>query len=131
MKFPSTLFKNLKLSKRNFAQNQHGSGKSWEFTLKELAFNLSGYNKYGLYTHDILIPFDDPIVVEALHRLPEEVLDARNFRIIRASQLSFLKIYLPRKKWVTYEQDKEYRYLTPYIEEIQAEEAEIDKFDYD
>lgn len=49
-------------------------------------------------------------------------------RIIRASQLSFLKIYLPREKWVTYEQDIEYRYLSPYMEEIEAEQAEINKF---
>lgn len=79
MKFPWTLVKNLKLSKRNFTQNQCDYGQSWKFTLKKLAFNLSGYNKYGLYTHDIIY-YDDPVVCEALRRLPEEVVDARNFR---------------------------------------------------
>lgn len=43
-------------------------------------------------------------------------------------QLSFLKIHLPREKWVTYEQDLEYRYLGPYIKEIEAERAEIYNF---
>lgn len=49
-------------------------------------------------------------------------------RIIRAAQLDFLKILLPREKWVTYEQDLEYRYLGPYMKEIEAERAEIFKF---
>jgi len=80
MKFPWTLIKNLKLSRRNFAQNQHNCEKSWEFTMKKLAFDWSGYNKYGLYTHDVVLYYDDPIVKEALRRLPEDVLDARNFR---------------------------------------------------
>ncbi|TGZ54465.1 cytochrome b-c1 complex subunit 7 [Temnothorax longispinosus] len=127
MKFPWTLMKNLKLSRWNFVQND--CEQNWQFTLRKLVFNLSGYNKYGLYTHDIIY-YDDPVVREALRRIPEEVLDARNFRHIRAIQLSFLKIYLPREKWVTYEQDIEYRYLGPYMEEIQTEQAEINEFDY-
>jgi len=79
MKFSWTLIKNLKLPKRNFTQNQCNYEQNWKFTLKKLAFNLSGYNKYGLYTHDIIY-YDDPVVCEALRRLPEEVMDARNFR---------------------------------------------------
>lgn len=49
-------------------------------------------------------------------------------RIIRAAQLNFLKIFLPKEKWVTFEQDLEYRYLDPYMKEIEAERAEIDEF---
>ncbi|XP_014478040.1 PREDICTED: cytochrome b-c1 complex subunit 7-like [Dinoponera quadriceps] len=97
------------------------------FTVRKLAFELSGYNKYGVYTHD-MIDYTDPVVREALRRLPKDMLDARNFRIIRAMQLNFLKTYLPREKWVTFEQDLEYRYLGQYIKEIEAERAEIQKF---
>lgn len=43
-------------------------------------------------------------------------------------QLDFLKILLPEEKWVTYEQDLEYRYLGPYIKEIVAERDEILEF---
>jgi len=43
--------------------------------------------------------------------------------------LSFLKTYLPREQWITYEQDLEYRYLEPYIHEINAEWDEMEKFD--
>ncbi|XP_011060870.1 PREDICTED: cytochrome b-c1 complex subunit 7-like [Acromyrmex echinatior] len=121
--------KNLKLPKRNFAQNREHK-ENWRFTLAKSLFNsMAGYNRYGLYTHDT-INYKHPIVCEAVRRLPEEVLDARNFRIIRALQLNFLKIYLPSEKWITFEQDLEYRYLTPYIEEIKFEQAEMNEFDY-
>lgn len=71
----------MKLLRQNFAQNQYDckEKKSWTFVLRKLAFEWSGYNKYGLYTHDV-INYDDPIVREALRRLPEDILDARNFR---------------------------------------------------
>lgn len=81
IKFHCALIKNLKLSKRNFAQDQCGCGnkKSWGFILRKLAFKWTGYNKYGLYTHDV-IDYTDPVVCEALRRLPMDMLDARNFR---------------------------------------------------
>lgn len=78
IKFP-WLIKNLKFSRRNFAQNQCENKKSWAFILRKLAFKWSGYNKYGLYTHDVIY-YDDPVVREALRRLPVDMLDARNFR---------------------------------------------------
>lgn len=73
--------KNLKLPRRNLGQSQRGyeNKKSMSFTLRKLAFEWSGYNKYGLYTHDV-IDYNHPIVREALRRLPKDVLDARNFR---------------------------------------------------
>lgn len=49
---------------------------------------------------------------------------------MRASQLGFLKIHLPKEKWVTYEEDLKYRYLTPYLDEVETEQAEIKEFDY-
>lgn len=49
-------------------------------------------------------------------------------RQIRAFHLNFLKTYLPVEKWVTYEQDLNYRYMRPYLEEIMRERQEI--FDF-
>lgn len=49
-------------------------------------------------------------------------------RLIRGSQLDFLKIHLPKEKWITFEQDMDYRYLDPYIEEVKAERDEIYQF---
>ncbi|CAD1472710.1 unnamed protein product, partial [Heterotrigona itama] len=52
----------------------------------------------------------------------------RIFAKMHTGQLDFLKIHLPKEKWITYEQDIEYRYLDPFIEEITAERMEIYKF---
>lgn len=81
MRFPLTLLKKFKLSKRNSAQDPQGckSKNSMMFSLRKLAFELSGYNKYGLYTHDV-IDYTNPVVREALRRLPKDILDTRNFR---------------------------------------------------
>lgn len=49
-------------------------------------------------------------------------------RLIRAIQLDFLKIHLPRDEWITYEADRDYRYLSPYIAEVKAEWREIYEF---
>lgn len=57
----------------------NNSGKGLGFELRKFAFNLSGYNKYGLYTCDV-IDESDPIVAEALRRLPKNVLEYRTFR---------------------------------------------------
>lgn len=54
---------------------------SWTFMMSKLVFNLAGYNRYGLYSDDVIY-HDSPVVKEALRRLPKEVLDARNFRYI-------------------------------------------------
>ncbi|KAF3430380.1 hypothetical protein E2986_11597 [Frieseomelitta varia] len=135
------------LIKRYRSQIQSNSD-DWKIKFKKFMFNSSGFNKYGLYMHDL---FDDkePVIGEALRRQPKELLDGRNFRdfshiceiayksmtnhdgisrCMRASQLDFLKIHLPKEKWITYEQDIEYRYLDPFIEEIMAERMEIYKF---
>lgn len=42
--------------------------------------------------------------------------------------MDFLKMNLPREKWITYEQDMNYRYLQPYIIEIVMEKQEVNEF---
>lgn len=42
--------------------------------------------------------------------------------------MDFLKMNLPREKWITYEQDMSYRYLQPYIMEIIMEKQEVNEF---
>lgn len=59
--------------------NRGGTKETWNYTLRRLAFQWSGYNRYGLYTHDV-INYAHPVVREALRRLPEDMVDARNFR---------------------------------------------------
>ncbi|XP_076302007.1 cytochrome b-c1 complex subunit 7 [Lasioglossum baleicum] len=93
----------------------------------KIAFNLSGFNQFGLYSQD-LIHEGYPIIQSALRRLPVDVLDARTFRIIRAVQLDYLESRLPKNEWITYEEDLEYRYLDPYLKEIAAERNEIYEF---
>ncbi|XP_029034991.1 cytochrome b-c1 complex subunit 7-like [Osmia bicornis bicornis] len=99
----------------------------WRYRISKLAFNLSQFPRYGLYSDDVYNLYT-PLVDEALRRLPKDVMDARNFRTMRAAQLDFLKMHLPKEKWITYEQDLEYRYLQPYIQEIIAERREIYDF---
>eukprot|EP00741_Cyanophora_paradoxa_P007346 tig00001107_g7106.t1 len=65
--------------------------------------------KYGLRYEDLLI--EDEEVLEALKRLPADVLEARNKRVKRAVDLSVKKMYLPseiqamQKPWEPYLQD--------------------------
>jgi len=89
----------------------------------EAYFKLRGYNQYGLLHDDILAPSDT--VEKAVTRLPDELQDLRNFRISRAMQCSVGKTVLPKDEWTTYEDDqKNGKYLQPYIDEIDAEEKE-------
>jgi len=88
--------------------------------LRRWAWNYSGFNKYGLKYHDCL--YETIPVTEALRRLPQKETDERNFRIVRALQLSMQKVYLPKDQWMTYEQDD--YYLKPYLEEVEREIAE-------
>lgn len=53
--------------------------------------------------HDDCI-YESPDVKEALRRLPEDVMDARVFRIVRAMQLSCQKIVLPKEQWTKWEE---------------------------
>jgi len=88
--------------------------------VKTWAYNLSGFNKYGLMRDDCLMETTD--VVEAIKRLPPKLYDERQFRISRALLLSCQKTILPKEQWTKVEEDV--RYLMPYVDEIRREKAE-------
>ncbi|XP_008544647.1 cytochrome b-c1 complex subunit 7-like [Microplitis demolitor] len=92
---------------------------------KKWCYNLTGFNKYGLMHDDVLQ--ETPEVTEAIRRLPQDLQDARIFRIVRAMQLSCQKTILPKEQWTKYEEDV--RYLRPYLEEVRREIAEKEKWD--
>ncbi|CAG9581632.1 unnamed protein product [Danaus chrysippus] len=94
-------------------------------SLSKWAYNLSGFNKYGLLRDDCLYENED--VQEALRRLPDHVVDERNFRLVRATQLSLQKIVLPKEEWTKYEEDK--LYLTPIVEQVIKERKEREKWE--
>ncbi|KAM3967516.1 ubiquinol-cytochrome C reductase complex 14kD subunit [Aphomia sociella] len=94
-------------------------------SLKRWAYNLSGFNKYGLLRDDCLHETDD--VKEALRRLPDHVVDERNFRIIRAVQLSIQKTVLPKEEWTKYEEDK--LYLSPIVDQVKKERLERENWE--
>lgn len=91
-------------------------------SVKRWFFNKSGYNKYGLYRDDLL--YETPEVKEAIRRLPPDVYDARMYRIIRAHQLSLTHTVLPKEEWTKFEDDENYRYLKPLLEEVEKEKKE-------
>ncbi|XP_051134735.1 cytochrome b-c1 complex subunit 7 [Andrographis paniculata] len=51
--------------------------------------------KYGLRHDDLYDPMYDLDVKEALNRLPREIVDARNQRLLRAMDISMKHEYLP------------------------------------
>ncbi|KAF5294101.1 hypothetical protein FQR65_LT10925 [Abscondita terminalis] len=93
--------------------------------LQKFCYNLSGFNKYGLMRDDLLHEDDD--VKEALRRLPENIIDERNYRIIRAVQLSIQKIFLPKEEWMTLEKDT--LYLTPIVNQVIKERQERENWE--
>ncbi|KAI4497259.1 hypothetical protein M0802_007743 [Mischocyttarus mexicanus] len=88
-------------------------------------YNASGFNQYGLMFDDLRTELD-PDVEVALKRLPEHILDERNFRIVRAMQLDAMKRVLPEEQWTKFEDDK--LYLTPIIEEVIKEREEKERW---
>ncbi|XP_046383089.1 cytochrome b-c1 complex subunit 7-like [Ischnura elegans] len=92
--------------------------------LRKWAYNLSGFNKYGLHYDDCIDENED--VKEALRRLPQKVVDERNFRIQRALHLSLTKDILPKDQWTKFEEDN--RYLKPYLEEVEREREEREQW---
>jgi ubiquinol-cytochrome c reductase subunit 7 len=83
-------------------------------------YNLSLFNRYGLYHDDVVRECFNPEVMEALRRVPKDVYDGRIFRQVRADQLEITKSYLPKEEWITPEDPHNY-YLQPYIDEVLAE----------
>ncbi|KAG7168631.1 Cytochrome b-c1 complex subunit 7-like [Homarus americanus] len=81
----------------------------------------------GLYHDDCLYETAD--IQEALRRVPQSVLDERNFRAQRALQLSLTKSILPKDQWISYEEDREKgRYLQPYLSEVIKERKEMEEW---
>lgn len=92
--------------------------------LQKWAYNLSGFNKYGLWRDDLR--YEDEDVKEALRRLPQNVVDERNYRTLRAMQLSLTKSILPKEEWTKLEEDK--LYLTPLLKEVIKEREEREQW---
>lgn len=80
----------------------------------------------GLYRDDCLYE-DTPDVQEALRRLPDHVIDERNFRLIRAIQLDITRKVLPKEEWIRYEDD--ILYLSPIVDQVRKERLEREKWD--
>ncbi|XP_045483245.1 cytochrome b-c1 complex subunit 7-like [Harmonia axyridis] len=95
--------------------------KAWQ----KFVYNMSGFNKYGLLRDDLL---DDSRadVGEALKRLDPKIIDERNYRLIRAAQLSLQKNILPKDQWAKYEDDK--LYLTPLVKQVRKEWEEMEEW---
>jgi len=121
------LLKNaLSMGARSIAKSQARTFTN-NVAIKKWAYNLSGFNQYGLYHDDVLQ--ETPEVKEAIRRLPANIQDERAFRIQRAVQCSVMKTVLPKDQWPTFEEDREKgRYLTAYLEEVLAEKAERDEW---
>ncbi len=60
-----------------------------------------------------------PVVKEAIRRLPEDDYNMRVFRIKRAFNLTIRHNVLPKEEWTKYEED--FRYLKPYMDEVERE----------
>lgn len=61
----------------------------------------SDYLLLGLFHDDVLCNYPD--VLEAVRRLPGEVQDERNYRLLRAVQAHIRREFLPENEWTTYE----------------------------
>ena len=81
------------------------------------------YETFGLLYDDILND-EDPMIIEALNRLPEEVRRAREKRLARAFDLSVNQKRLPREQWTKPEDDV--AYLRPYVLWVRSEMEEVD-----
>ncbi|XP_071692666.1 cytochrome b-c1 complex subunit 7-2, mitochondrial-like isoform X2 [Rutidosis leptorrhynchoides] len=68
--------------------------KNWFAALHKKSMSTR-LRKYGLLYDDLYDPLYDLDVKEALDRLPREVVDARNQRLLRAMDLSLKHEYLP------------------------------------
>lgn len=77
---------------------------------------------YGLRYDDLYDPMMDLDVAEALRRLPDDVVVARNARLRRAMDLSMKGTKLPEE--LQAKQTPFEHYLQPILEEIKAERVE-------
>ncbi|KAA6410142.1 MAG: ubiquinol-cytochrome c reductase [Lasallia pustulata] len=95
----------------------------WMTPLANWYAGAAGYRKLGLRADD-LIPEESNTVMLALKRLPPKEAYDRVFRLRRAFQCSLAHQLLPKDQQTKPEED--YPYLTPIIEEIEAESRERD-----
>ncbi|KOB78472.1 Cytochrome b-c1 complex subunit 7 [Operophtera brumata] len=93
--------------------------------MKKWAYKMAGFNKYGLLRDDCL--HETPDVTEALRRIPQNLVDERNFRMVRAMQLSLQKTILPQSEWTKYEEDC--LYLSPVVEQVKRERLEREQWE--
>ncbi|KAI8503985.1 PREDICTED: cytochrome b-c1 complex subunit 7-like [Branchiostoma belcheri] len=93
--------------------------------LQKWYYERAGFNQIGLLRDDTLRETDD--VKEAVKRLPEDVYNARAFRIKRALDLDMKKQILPKDQWTKFEEDV--RYLQPYLDEVWKEKKEKQEWD--
>jgi len=88
---------------------------------QKLHFKLSQFNQYGLLYDDCMNE-DNPVIAEAVRRLPPDVQDERAFRITKALHCCVTHDVLPKDQWTTWEDHLERgKYLQPYIEEVEKE----------
>jgi len=113
----------LSLTARSLSATQQTRTFINNMAVKKWAFNLSGFNQYGLYHDDVL--YECPEVKEAIRRLPQNLQDERAFRVQRALQCAVMKTVLPKDQWPTFDEDREKgRYMSAILEEVRAEIAE-------
>ena len=97
-------------------------------TIAQAAKQLKGptqYHMLGLLTDDMHRETD--VVKEAVKRLPRDVREQREFRLLVACQMSMKKEILPADKWTKLEQDIEY--LQPYLDMVTKEQQAKKKWD--
>ncbi|KAK4249083.1 cytochrome b-c1 complex subunit 7 [Corynascus novoguineensis] len=88
--------------------------------------NAAGYRQMGLKADDLILE-ENETVLQALSRLPPKENYDRIYRIRRATQLSLQHKILPKHEWTKPEEDVPY--LTPILEQLQAELKEKDALD--
>ncbi|TVY50059.1 Cytochrome b-c1 complex subunit [Lachnellula occidentalis] len=88
--------------------------------------DAAGYRKLGLRADD-LIPEESETVLLALKRLPQQEAYDRVFRLRRAFQCSLSHTLLPKEQQT--KPDEDYPYLSPIIQEIEAQAKEHDDWD--
>ncbi|ROT41513.1 cytochrome b-c1 complex subunit 7 [Sodiomyces alkalinus F11] len=86
----------------------------------------TGHRQLGLRFDDLLEEERED-VAKALTRLPAKEAYDRIYRIRRAVQCSYQQKLLPRDQWTKPEEDVPY--LSPLVEQIQAEMAEAKALD--
>ncbi|MFS7916943.1 putative cytochrome b-c1 complex subunit 7 [Helianthus anomalus] len=82
--------------------------------------------KYGLRYDDLYDPMECLDIKEALKRLPREIVDARNQRLLRAMDLSMKHEYLPKD--LQAQQTPFRSYLSDMLALVKRERAEREAF---